>query len=407
MENLFRLITEELYGSHPALVVYHLSAKGPLNLKSIQTACELELKQTRNALVVLLQHRVVTYNNPQNPKYTLHTTEVLRRVRFPRYIRIFNLNYGETGVPEVILENGCLSLGQISESLQNSLDENLITDMVDKGYLQGVDSKVEEPPKSRPRKKRKVEKGTVYYSLNFSKLDKEILSKIVGDLVSSKVNAQAAIVAEVIFKLAYERPFVKSEVFESLPKDFKITKAGLDGLLELMQNEDIVLAVSSSNFKLNLDKIRSETQLSTLDKVVKGRFSDYHMRVFKVLRVKGMLDDKAISELTLLPMTEARLCVNELYSAGFLQFQNINNQMLYSVRTEDVKEDILQQLYTSMHNLKLRLKSEMDEAWDLAQRIGTLSTEERVQLERYKQVENRIESAILELDKTILIFTQL
>eukprot|EP00361_Fabrea_salina_P001239 CAMPEP_0202430758 /NCGR_PEP_ID=MMETSP1345-20130828/4093_1 /ASSEMBLY_ACC=CAM_ASM_000843 /TAXON_ID=342563 /ORGANISM="Fabrea Fabrea salina" /LENGTH=235 /DNA_ID=CAMNT_0049042307 /DNA_START=347 /DNA_END=1051 /DNA_ORIENTATION=+ len=235
--------------------------------------------------------------------------------------------------------------------------------MIEKGYLQGVDSKVEEPPKGRPRKKRKVEKGTVYYSLNFSKLDKEILSKIVGDLVSNKVNAQAAVVAEVIFKLAHERPFVKSEVFENLPKDFKMTKAGLDGLLELMQNEDIVLAVSSSNFKLNLDKIRSETQLSTLDKVVKGRFSDYHMRVFKVLRVKGMLDDKAISELTLLPMTEARLCVNELYSAGFLQFQNINNQMLYSVRTEDVKEDILQQLYTSMHNLKLRLKSEMDEAW--------------------------------------------
>ena len=47
----------------------------------------------------------------------------------------------------------------------------------------------------------------------------------------------------------------------------------------------------------------------------------------------------------------------------------------------------------------------MDEVWSLVQRIGFLSSEEKLMLERYKHIEARIESAILELDRTIMIFT--
>ena len=49
----------------------------------------------------------------------------------------------------------------------------------------------------------------------------------------------------------------------------------------------------------------------------------------------------------------------------------------------------------------------MDEVWGLFQRVGFLSSEERQLLERYKHIESRIESAFLEIDRTIMIFTGL
>ena len=79
--------------------------------------------------------------------------------------------------------------------------------------------------------------------------------------------------------------------------------------------------------------------------------------------------------------------------------------MHYGVKAEEVKEDILKQCYRSIYNLKIKLSSEMDEVWSLVQRIGFLSSEEKLMLERYKHIEARIESAILELDRTIMIFT--
>ena len=97
-----------------------------------------------------------------------------------------------------------------------------------------------------------------------------------------------------------------------------------------------------------------------------------------------------------------------MFVAGFVYSKSVGtSQMFYGVKIEEVKDDILKQSYRSLHNLKIKLASEMDEVWGLFQRVGFLSSEERQLLERYKHIESRIESAFLEIDRTIMIFTGL
>ena len=79
--------------------------------------------------------------------------------------------------------------------------------------------------------------------------------------------------------------------------------------------------------------------------------------------------------------------------------------MYFGVDPQQVKADVLGQCYQSIFNLKKKLASEMQEVWELAQRAGALTSEEKVKFERYKHIETRIESAILELDRTIMIFS--
>ena len=115
-----------------------------------------------------------------------------------------------------------------------------------------------------------------------------------------------------------------------------------------------------------------------MERIVQGKFGDYASRVFRILTNKGLLDDKTISDLTLLPLQETNICINELFVAGFVYSKSVGtSQMFYGVKIEEVKDDILKQSYRSLHNLKIKLASEMDEVWGLFQRVGFLSSEER------------------------------
>jgi len=59
-----------------------------------------------------------------------------------------------------------------------------------------------------------------------------------------------------------------------------------------------------------------------------------------------------------------------------------------------------------MYNLKIRIKAELDKAYEKFQRYNLLNDKDRQKLDRYKITESRIEIALNELDKTLMILSE-
>lgn len=438
MEDLIFLIVEELYGEDPAKVVRTLSIKNKSSFKSLLQFTELDELSLRNALIVLIQQLIVSYSESPKLVYFLNEKEVLARIRFPLYVRLLNLKYGEDCFAEDILENGCCSISQILETANEShknLDSvrNIFQDMIKNDYLLSVDKKTEykeyidtTPHKKvgKPRKKQKLSIPTetlvsavpkqtnfsdsdTFYRVNFTKLNNELMGEMIGKLILSKTNLNCAVIAETMYKIGY-KSLTKAEISKELPLVPKIPAQLIDLALETLEKSDLVIRDTENTWKINQPLIGNILGTLTLERIVQGKFGDYASRVFRILTNKGLLDDKTISDLTLLPLQETNICINELFVAGFVYSKSVGtSQMFYGVKIEEVKDDILKQSYRSLHNLKIKLASEMDEVWGLFQRVGFLSSEERQLLERYKHIESRIESAFLEIDRTIMIFTGL
>ena len=76
----------------------------------------------------------------------------------------------------------------------------------------------------------------------------------------------------------------------------------------------------------------------TLEKIVEGRFGSLHARVFRVLCTKGALDDKSISDMTLLPIKETRVSVNEMFAGGIVDTIDLPERgLLYYVKIPSLK----------------------------------------------------------------------
>ncbi|CAG9316720.1 unnamed protein product [Blepharisma stoltei] len=475
MDNLLKLITEELYGTIPSQIVFLLASRNQMQLKQIQVATGLNLSDIKNALILLIQQNIIYKENSEKPKkshstsntatngiknlasslqektdkktaqistYSIHPEEILSRVRFPRFIKLMNQKFNENGIIEEILENGCMTVAQMIEvspvykrKADNNHLTNLINSLIESEYLipvdpnfelgENIEVKKEKKNLGKPRKRVKIDpeiknepqissaipssssNNSVHYRLNFQKLNREIISEMIGNLANFKVNIEASVIAETLYKLGPHRQFSINEIIENLPPKPKINKNNVDTLLEQLERAKLVTLSSQTTYSLDLPSIRSILQNSTIEKIIKGRFGDYHSRIFRVLIAKGLLDEKTISELTLLPPQEARICINDLFTSGFLHLVQLPTLMVYGIKPEQIKEELTNQLYISMQNLKLRLHSEMEEAWNLVQRVGSLTNEEKSQLERYKQTEARIESALLDIDRSLLIFKEI
>lgn len=443
MEDLVCLIIEELYGDHSKIVAQHLLQRNSQTLKQLLTNCSLTEAEARSAVVVLIQQNIVHCDNSDPPKYTLTPQEVLARVRFAKYIQHFDLRFGLPEVAEELLENGSMTLDQIEEKLLGSFRraeasslKTKLTQMVECSYLIPLDSKPELEQPRAPAKRRRSAKtakpkkfmksnacvaepttssalperastsGT-YYRLNFSHLNKEFYSAVLSSLVSHYLNVQCALIAETLYKDYNPKGMHIDELLSKLPENFKLAKASVKIYLDRMHDSsnEFVIAKATDVYALNLLKIRALLRQKTVYKIVRNRFGDYYERIFRILVSKGQLDERGVAVLALLPANEAKNYLNELVESGFVYLQEVHNETSYGVRLDEVAQLITDSISSSIVNLKIRLKGEMDEAFELA-RQSSLTNEEQAKLEQYKQTESKVENALNELDRMSLILAE-
>ena len=396
MEDLISVIVEERYGTDSSKVARALYVRQHSTFKSLLDSTGLNEQSLRVALTTLMHQLLVSFDEcPKQVYYLLHS-EVFCRLRYPKYIRHLYSLYGEYCPIEDVLEHGCCTISKLLYCAQECWDvteptNRIIGEMIGSEYLIPVqikeecrDSIVTTPVNKtgEPRKKMKLNS--------------------VVDLIFKKTDKNCAVICEAMYKLG-DRGVSLSEISAEFPEaTFEVLERGFT----LLRNNNLVEGVRENTWKLNLPVIINTFCSDALEQAVIARFGDYSSRVFRTLCNINDLDEKTISELANLCPRETHISLNELVEAGFLSKRAMgDSQVLYGVRLEEMKHKILLQTYQNVLDLKVKLNGEISEMWALAERVGLLSSEEHQALGKYKNVEVRIEKAILELDKTIMMLS--
>lgn len=423
MEDLQELIVHEMYGDQSARVAQVLLRHGALSLSKLTRYAGLSEAEVRNVLVALIQQNLIQVSAADNPQYKLLCDEVLARLRLPKYIEALSKTYGLSEVAEAVLLNGSLTLNEITE-LCPGTDLTQVSKAIATGFFTQLASSTPEPiseqplkrksgsriqqvlkdrkqegKKTKQRKKTEVPTepvpildGDVAYRLNFKLLDRKLLFELIKGLLESRISGKALKLAEE-FSLLASQPIHVSDLAAAA----HLPEAEVHSLLR-GELACIVRIASENTFSLDLSAQVRLLQQHMTEKLIGQHLGDYAARVFQILRTKGFLDERSLSSLTLLPPITTQAALNDLFRAGLVVTQEVppDKGLYYGVRFQQIRAFVSRNLLQAIYNLKLRLKEESLSARSLYQ--SGLK-------QRYLELETKIESALLELDRTYLVLT--
>jgi hypothetical protein len=235
--------------------------------------------------------------------------------------------------------------------------------------------------------------GDVAYRVNFKVLDRKLLFELIKGLLESRISVKALKLAEEFSLLTSTQPVHVNDIVAASRLSEQEVSSMLRGELSCIAH-----SVSENTFRLDLSAQVRLLQQHMSEKLIGQHLGDYAARVFQILRTKGFLDERSLSSLTLLPPITTQAALNDLFRAGLVVTQEVppDKSLYYGVRFQQIRAFVSRNLLQAIYNLKLRLKEESLSARSLYQ--SGLK-------QRYLELETKIESALLELDRTYLVLT--
>eukprot|EP01016_Furgasonia_blochmanni_P036997 TRINITY_DN4304_c0_g1_i13.p1 TRINITY_DN4304_c0_g1~~TRINITY_DN4304_c0_g1_i13.p1 ORF type:complete len:159 (-),score=32.38 TRINITY_DN4304_c0_g1_i13:142-618(-) len=135
----------------------------------------------------------------------------------------------------------------------------------------------------------------------------------------------------------------------------------------------------------------------------------YCSRVSRYINKAGIVEEKQVSDVCVIPLKEARTVLYTLCTQGFLQSQDVTHDKqtltLYSCKFDGVIERMVPSMYKVVFNLKKRQDVEIERVASLNNSMLNYQ-EKNSELEKCEMTLRKLESALIELDETILLFTE-
>ncbi|KAH0537160.1 hypothetical protein FGG08_006030 [Glutinoglossum americanum] len=169
-----------------------------------------------------------------------------------------------------------------------------------------------------------------------------------------------------------------------------------------------------------LTKILKQVEL---EGIITERFDGIATRLVRVLTEKGKLDEKQVSNISLLKQKETRAALTSLYESGFIQLQEVprdaNRQpsrtiYLWYFDMERCRQLVLQDCYKAMARCLQRANTEKEKMRPLlakAERTDVVGREdhylskiERTALQNWREKEERLLGQVARLDRLVGIF---
>jgi DNA-directed RNA polymerase III subunit RPC3 len=143
-------------------------------------------------------------------------------------------------------------------------------------------------------------------------------------------------------------------------------------------------------------------------------------RIFRLLLIKKQLEEKQVTQFTMLPPSESRSLLFRLFQDGLLQMQEVPKTQdhhpsrtfyLWNVNLTVVYEKLIEDMFKTVLNLRMRHSNERNKVLtkiggDVSNISSTLSSEQNSLLERFGKIEIRLEYSILHLMKLIMQFEE-
>jgi len=194
-----------------------------------------------------------------------------------------------------------------------------------------------------------------------------------------------------------------------------MSKRHAGGLLEKFtgrNNEDV--------YMLNIGEAVDKLRLLHFQTFLSKKFKEGGVRVWNLLRIKGQLEQKQITEAAMLAKEEAREALYALLRAGYLKLQDVPktadhapSRTIYTWRAhwKTAMNKFKADMYKSLGNVMIRLKVELTKRasfLEMCEKVtaGNLdpSVLDKRQLAEAKQVTTLLEGSMLRLDEEIALF---
>ncbi|KAJ7246343.1 hypothetical protein O6H91_Y428400 [Diphasiastrum complanatum] len=225
-----------------------------------------------------------------------------------------------------------------------------------------------------------------------------------------------------------------TQAVRNTPEGRTMTMERIRGALQQMTSESLGFisraGEGGSFFVVNLQRIIELAQRSEVEGIVLQRYGRESCRIFRLLSMKGHLEQKQISDRALVPLKETWELLFKLLKEEFVELQEISKApdhapsktfYLWRVNLQGVLLHVLDDMYHAAANLGQRLAHELDQEQEILGLLKqlhqskssgadgkathvTLTQAQHEQVKRIRRVATVLENSILKLDDAIMLF---
>ncbi|MCQ2818130.1 MAG: hypothetical protein MJ252_12765 [archaeon] len=196
------------------------------------------------------------------------------------------------------------------------------------------------------------------FHFNYSQILVNIKVETIINYINQKMSTQAGLVASSLLEKNPQNSFrigkTENITFAQITKKFPSFQQD-PGKYLLDQNEFFSQHTSDSVY-LNLEKIGRSLKEKILEKYIVQKFSENHLRIFRLLHLCGALDSKNIMDICLIPPKQCNMVLNQLYGDSIVEIQNLtiksNNINFYSVNFSNCIMNVINNCFKMILNIK-------------------------------------------------------
>lgn len=483
------------FGPVVECVAKQLIANGSSTLKALCFFSKRSVHQVKESLKTLIQHNLVEFqvNAREQIEYELKTEHVIAMLRYPRYVLVgsyLDSKFGECLVDE-FLRNGKLLLDDLMRRLVKRLSDDLtiqdryelpkqiyecFVKFVSQGYIVNKERDRTVPPvdykqfhepvaikkehgqrdnveaEEPPTKKQKTGAETsgaanepaqrTAWFVNNEQFEHHLRGDLAAECIKCHYDdAKAGELAKIIY--ASEKPMSRGQIINRAIEDKTCDNAvEVDNYLKLFDqdlNARFVYRVENTSdggrFTVNRYNIFAHLIQETLATIVNDYYGDKSARIFRLLLAKKYLQQKAIGELAMISVKDAKERLSTLFRDGFVRILQYTKAPDYApmktsfVVTVDLNElcrMVRNRCYHSFYSIasrrnheyatnrtliekkilieaiieNLRTSNEEEQINELDQ---TFSKHEQEILGRYEMITQKTELSELECERTLFL----
>jgi len=280
-----------------------------------------------------------------------------------------------------------------------------------------------------------LEGDTTKYCLDYDRFNAEFAKDACIAFVGEKIDAIAASIMREMFEISESSRLVSEDrLYFNMtnpenpkfnPILAKVPKERVKQYLDLMSKDKTQMLIKQTmGFAVNHKSILDHVKQKLVESVVLDKFGPDSLRIFRLLIMKNMLEQKQVSELAMTPIKDTRDCLYKMLQHNYVYLQEVprTNEhnpsktfYLWTVRMHQVRTTLLGDMYKAIRNMRFRLAHTLQTHADL---FAKRDEEERIQQDTPKysrltdadhellaelaSIEERLDVSVLHIDESIM-----
>eukprot|EP01026_Neomeris_dumetosa_P050647 TRINITY_DN44449_c0_g1_i13.p1 TRINITY_DN44449_c0_g1~~TRINITY_DN44449_c0_g1_i13.p1 ORF type:complete len:435 (-),score=64.36 TRINITY_DN44449_c0_g1_i13:193-1497(-) len=306
--------------------------------------------------------------------------------------------------------------------------DDIFEDVKQVGQKRGRDSKV-------------ATERLVLWRVNFEEFNKRFRHQRCGEFLRDKEGQQKGLVVEALLRAQRKQETEVCAPISQLVSPVEMTRE-VDRLCELYEDyehptdeiDDLLQELSGSEYgyvkegpegpqgdcyTVDMDIVIQLRKIKDLEGIIKQRFDSSGLRIFKLLYLRGYMEERVVADLAMVEIKHCRSLLMQMFQAGYVSLQEIpktsdhkpqSTIYTFFVNLEQAFRQVAKDLYKTLDNLNYKVKSINEKESELLKSlqihgdVNKLSDSQKQRLLATTRKLSMLEGAMVKLDETVALF---